>query len=229
MTNELLLITSLLLSYSITLGAYRFFGKSGIYCWISICTILANIEVAVVVNAFGLEQTLGNTLFASSFLATDILSECFGKKESKKGVLIGISTSIIFILFTLIWINYIPSQNDVCHPFLKSLFTNTPRILISSLIAYIVSEFADVQLYHLIWNITKNKSGDEKKFLWLRNNLATLIAQFINIVIFNFGAFYKIYHFQTLLTITSSCYIIYIATSLLDTPFIYIARKIKKD
>lgn len=227
MTNEILIIFTLLFSYSIIIFAYRFGGKSAIYCWISISTILANIEVAVAVKAFGLEQTLGNTLFASTFLATDILSECYGKKESQKGLLIGIFTSLIFIAFSLIWQLYIPSKNDVSFPFLKALFSNTPRILISSLLAYIISEFLDVQLYHFIWSLTKKKSGEEGKFLWLRNNISTLIAQFVNIVIFNFGAFYFIYDLPTLITITASCYAIYVVTSLLDTPFIYIARKIK--
>jgi uncharacterized integral membrane protein (TIGR00697 family) len=62
--------------------------------------------------------------------------------------------------------------------------------------------------------------------LWFRNNFSTLISQFVNIVIFNFGAFSGIYKFNELIAITASCYVIYVATSLLDTPFVYLARKI---
>ena len=64
--------------------------------------------------------------------------------------------------------------------------------------------------------------------LWFRNNFSTLISQFVNIVIFNFGAFMGIYTFKELVGITGACYVIYVATSLLDTPFVYLARKIAK-
>lgn len=75
MINELLLAGSLIFIFSCVLLAYRFFGKTGLYCLSAIVTVLANIEVLILVNAFGAEQTLGNVLFASTFLITDILSE----------------------------------------------------------------------------------------------------------------------------------------------------------
>ena len=76
MTNELLLLGSVVFIFSMAIISYRFFGKSGLYCVSAIATILANIEVLLLINAFGMEQTLGNVLFAVTFLITDILSEC---------------------------------------------------------------------------------------------------------------------------------------------------------
>ena len=204
----------------------KLFGKGGLFAWIGICTVFANIEVTLVVNAFGMDQTLGNTLFAATFLGTDILSEIYGKKEATKGVLAGIFTSLTFILLSFLWVHYIPAESDWASDFVHGLFSNTPRMLLSSLIAYAVSEAVDVFLYHAWWNLTEKKSGSHTKFLWFRNNFSTLISQFINIVIFNFGAFLGIYTFKELVAITGACYVIYIATSLLDTPFVYIARKI---
>jgi len=71
MINELLLIISLLVIYGGVLLAYRFFGKTGLYCWTVFATITANIEVLLMIKAFGMEQTLGNLLFASTFLVTE--------------------------------------------------------------------------------------------------------------------------------------------------------------
>lgn len=227
MQNEFLLIISLIVSFSATIVALKFFGKSGLFAWIAICSILANIEVTILVHAFGMDQTLGNTLFASSFLATDILSERFGKKDAQKGVLIGIFATVSFILFSFMWTHYIPAADDWAFDSAKTLFSNTPRMLIASLISYVISEWIDVKLYHAIWNLTEKKSGDKNKFLWIRNNGSTLTSQAVNIFLFNFGAFVGIYDFCTLLAITVSCYVIYIFTSLLDTPFIYIAKKVK--
>lgn len=231
--NELLLIISLLVSFGAALLFMRLFGKAGLFVWIAITAILANIEVTVMVNAFGMDQTLGNTLFAASFLATDILSEIYGKKDADKGVFIGISTTVIFILFCLLWVNYLPLQFDdnlEKMNSIKSLFSNTPRILIASLMGYAISEKFDVWLYHKWWNLTEKKTGNHNKFLWFRNNFSTLISQLINIVIFNFGAFYGTMPFGELISITVACYVIYVVTSILDTPFIYLAKKIgKKD
>ena len=227
--NELLLALTLLVSFGGTLLFLKVFGKGGLFAWIGICTVFANIEVTIVVRAFGMDQTLGNTLFAATFLATDILSEIYGKKEASKGVLAGIFTSLTFILLSFFWVHYTPAESDWASGFVRGLFTNTPRMLLSSLIAYAISESIDVFLYHAWWNLTEKKTGSRTKMLWFRNNFSTLISQFVNIVIFNFGAFLGIYSFKELVAITWACYVIYIITSLLDTPFVYIARKIARD
>ena len=227
--NELLLVLSLLISFGATVLFLKLFGKSGLFAWIGICAVFANVEVLILVHAFGMDQTLGNTLFASSFLATDILSELYGKKDANKGVLVGIITTVLFILLSTMWINYVPAEGDWAMPFVKQLFANTPRVLIASLIAYAVSEAFDVWLYHKWWTLTEKRFGNKDKYLWFRNNFSTLFSQLVNIVIFNFGAFLGIYSLSQLFSITIACYVIYIVTSLLDTPFIYLAKKIAKE
>ena len=112
MSNEILLILSLVLIYSFVLLAYYFFDISGLYGWTVFCTITANIEVLLMVRAFGMEQTLGNVLFASSFLVTDIISEIGGKKQAQKAVNLGICTSCCFILISQMWLLYTPSASD---------------------------------------------------------------------------------------------------------------------
>ena len=227
--NELLLVLSLLISFGATVLFLKLFGKSGLFAWIGICAVFANVEVLILVHAFGMDQTLGNTLFASSFLATDILSELYGKKDANKGVLVGIITTVLFILLSTMWINYVPAEGDWAMPFVKQLFANTPRVLIASLIAYAFSEAFDVWLYHKWWTFTEKRFGNKDKYLWFRNNFSTLFSQLVNIVIFNFGAFLGIYSLSQLFSITIACYVIYIVTSLLDTPFIYLAKKIAKE
>ena len=77
MQNELLLILSMIVTYTIVLGLFRLFRNQGLYLWTIVATISANIEVLILINAFGIEMTLGNILFASTFLVTDILSELY--------------------------------------------------------------------------------------------------------------------------------------------------------
>lgn len=227
MSNELLLILSLLFLYTTVLLAYRFFGKTGLFCWTVLATIAANIEVLIMVNAFGMEQTLGNILFATTFLVTDILSETQSKKDANKAVLIGICTSAVFILISQSWLLYTPSDSDWASPAIASIFANTPRLMLSSLIVYAIVQAFDVFAYHLIWKKTTALCNDSKRFLWLRNNLSTMTSQLLNTFLYTFAAFYGMYDMETLLHIVFSSYIIFFVTSLLDTPAVYIARKLK--
>lgn len=226
--NELLLIASLLVVYGGVLIAFRLFGKTGLYCFTCIATITANIEVLILVNAFGMEQTLGNILFASTFLVTDILSEIAGKKEAQKAVNLGIFTSVLFIIISQSWLLYQPSANDWAQEPIRSIFSNTPRLMIVSVLVYAICQRFDVWAYHKWWNFTKTKFGDEKRFLWLRNNGSTLISQLLNTILYTFGAFWGMYEFPVLINIALASYVIFIVTSLADTPFVYLARKINE-
>lgn len=229
MINELLLIGSVIFIFGATLLAYKFFGKTGLYCVSAIATVLANIEVAILINAFGMEQTLGNVLFASTFLVTDILSECEGKKKANKAVWLGVFSSLFFLLLSQSWQIFVPSENDFIHDSIKTVFSNTPRMIIASLVVYAISQLFDVWLYHKWWAFTEKKFGDKRKFLWLRNNGSTLISQILNTALFTLFAFWGTYDAKTIVSIFLSSYVIYVFTSLLDTPCVYLARKIHEN
>lgn len=225
MNNELLLVLSLIIIYGGILVMYRIFGRSGLYCCTVIATITANMEVLLMVEAFGMEQTLGNVLFASTFLITDILSETAGKKEAQKAVNIGIATSITFIIISQSWLLYTPSSSDWARESFQTIFSNTPRLMVVSFLVYAVCQRFDVWAYHKWWAFTKKKCGDSKRFLWLRNNGSTILSQAINTVLYSFGAFLGMYDVVTIISICLSSYVIFIVTSLADTPVLYLARK----
>ncbi len=227
MPNELLLILSLIFIYGCTLPAYRFFGKHGLYCMTVAATILANIEVLLMVRAFGLDQTLGNVLFSVTFVITDILSENEGKKAANKAVNLGIAFSVFFLIISQSWMLYSPSGEDWARPSIEVIFSNTPRLIAASLIVYAISQKFDVWLYHKWWELTEKKTGKHRAFLWLRNNGSTLISQFVNAVLFNVAAFAGVYSVPVLISICLSTYLIYVICALLDTPIVYLARKMK--
>lgn len=228
MKNELLLIGSVVVIYGAVLVAYRLFGKVGLYAMTVIATVLANIEVLMTVDAFGMEQTLGNVMFASTYLITDILSENEGKKSASRAVWLGVFSSVMMLIFTQYWLLYDMSANDWAGGHITAIFTSTPRLLLASFIGYVVSQRFDVWLYHRWWEFTTKKCGSSRRFLWLRNNGSTLISQVVNTVIFSTVAFAGWYSTGTLLSIMLSSYIIYIFTSLLDTPAVYLARLMKE-
>ena len=228
MENELLLLLSFVVIYGGALLAYRLFGTHGLYAVNALATVVANIEVLIVINAFGMEQTLGNVLFAVTFLITDILSENEGKKAARNAVFVGIFASVLFLLISQSWLLYHVADSDWAMPAFQTLFSNTPRMLFASLSVYAVSQIFDVWLYHAWWKLTEQKSGDSRRFLWLRNNGSTLVSQLVNTILFNLIAFWGTYDTATLVSIIAAGYVVYIFTSLLDTPAVYIARKMKE-
>lgn len=226
MSNEVLLILSILIIYGSELMFFKLFGKYGLYCFTSIATIAANIEVLIVIKAFGMEMTLGNVLFASTFLVTDIVSELYGKKEAKRAVNLGIATSVVFIILSQWWLLYTPADKDFAMPAMNTIFSNTPRLMLVSMIVYAIVQRFDVWAYHKWWELTEKTFGNRERFLWLRNNGSTLISQLLNNLLFTFGAFLGVYDMTTLISIVISSYGIFIVTSLADTPFVYLARNI---
>lgn len=228
MQNEILLITSLIITYSVVLMLFALFHRQGLYLWSVVATIAANIEVLIVVDAFGMEMTLGNILFASTFLVTDILSELYGKKAAQTAVWLGIATSVCFILISQSWMLYIPNENDFAMPGIRTVFSNTPRLMAVGIAVYVIVQLFDVWAYHKWWAFTSRRFQDSRKFLWLRNNGSTLISQLLNTVLFTFGAFLGTHNMQTLVSIACSSYLIFIATSIADTPFVYLARMLKE-
>ncbi|MBR4867442.1 MAG: queuosine precursor transporter, partial [Clostridia bacterium] len=138
--NEILLMGSVVLIYGMVLLAYRLFGKTGMYVMTVIATILANIEVLILVDAFGMNQTLGNVMFASTYLVTDILSENEGKKVAARAVWVGVFTSVSMLLFTQYWLLYTPAASDWAMPAVETVFQTTPRLMLASFLGYIVSQ-----------------------------------------------------------------------------------------
>ncbi len=226
MTNELLLIISLISINTAVLIAYKIFRKSGLYIWTVIATIAANIEVLIVVDAFGMEQTLGNILFASTFLVSDILSETEGKRAATKAVNIGIFANVSFVLISQSWLLYTPNANDWASESIHAVFANTPRLMIASVVVYIIAQRFDVWFYHYIWSKTTALFKDSQRGLWIRNNGSTLVSQLVNSILYTFFAFYGIYEIDVLVNIVISSYIIFVITSICDTPVVYLARKI---
>ncbi len=224
--NEILLLASVFVFFGGLVAFFRLFGKNGIFAWTVICTIAANIEVLILVHAYGMDTTLGNVIFASSFLATDIMSEIYGKKEANKCVKLGIAANITFILISQSWFLYVPAPSDTMAEPIRTVFSNTPRVMLSSLFAYAVCEIYDVWAYHHIWSWSEKKFGNKKAYLWLRNNGSTMVSQLINVLVFNLLAFAGVFPASVLVQILIFGYLIFLVTSILDTPFLYWARKI---
>ena len=219
--NELIIIGEIISVFSILLICKRLFGKNGLIAWVGLATVLANIITAKNVNILGLSTAIGTVMFASTFLATDILTECYSVKDAKKAVRLGLFSNVILIVSTQIALFYTPSEFDYANDAMKTLFSLNLRISIASAVMYYIANMADIHIFSKI----REKTGNGK--LWLRNNVATILCNCLE----NFGfiglAFAGIYDFSTIMTIALSTSVIEAIVAVCDTPFLYIAKKLK--
>ena len=215
--NIFLGVISIFITFILVVLIEKLFKKEGLFVWIGISTIIANILVCKSVNFLGFTTSLGNVMFASNFLATDILCEKYSAKESRKAIILGVVSQLIFVVTTQLALAYIPSSEDLSHEAMLGLFSINLRVSIASVSMYFVSNMFDIYLFEKIKKKYPNK-------LWLRNNVSTIISNCLENYIFSLLAFLGIFEIQTIIEIATVASVIEMIIALLDTPFLYLAR-----
>lgn len=226
----------LLCCYSAVLVMLRFFGKAGVYVFIAVSIIGANIQVLKVVkfSVFHDPVTLGTVLITSTYLAADILTEYYGARAARKGVFIGFSAIIMMLLWMFFGLSFRPITQDqallahlpnafAMQGHLEAIFIPVTSILCASLISYLVSELSDV------WIFSKIKQLTGVRFLWLRTNVSTLLGALLDNIVFNILAWrlftaYPVPWHALIFTYILGIYVFRVVISILDTPFIYLAK-----
>ena len=93
---------------------------------------------------------------------------------------------------------------------------SVPRIVIASMVAFLVSQNHDVIAFNMWKKITKGK------YLWLRNNASTSVSQAIDTVLFVLIAFAGTYAWSTIWSMIWVTYVIKLAVAVADTPLVYL-------
>ena len=210
---------NIIVTFSLVVLIEKMFKKEGLYVWLSIATILANITVCKMIDVLSFTTSLGNVLFASTFLATDIMSEKYSKEDAKRGVFLSIFSGITFIIITQLTLLFIPSGDDVVNESMINLFSISIRTISASMLMFFISNIADINLYNKLKEKYPNK-------LWLRNNISTILCNCIENYFFNFLAFIGIFPLPIIISIATTTTIIEIVIALCDTPFLYLSKKL---
>ncbi len=177
-------------------------------------TIIANVIAYKIVLVSYIPVPAGVIVYASTFLVTDMLCEIYGKSYAKRAVIAGLVANVVAIVSIYIAINWKAAPfmglEDV-EAFNKVLGL-APRIVLASILAYVVSQTHDVYAYHFWKRVTKGR------YLWLRNNASTMVSQAIDTIVFITVAFYGVYPIVDLI---KGQYLIKVVIAALDTPFLY--------
>jgi queuosine precursor transporter len=117
----------------------------------------------------------GVVAYPFTFLATDLISELFGRKRAQMLVWVGFGMNI-FMLFLMSINHWLPNSSGVSGGL--DLFEGVYQFMIgntiASMIAYLIAQSVDVRLYHFWKRLTKGKH------LWLRNNASTTVSQLVD-------------------------------------------------
>ncbi len=175
---------------------------------------ISSVLASKIISLFGLLVPAGVLAYSVTFICTDVVSEIWGKESAKQMVIGGFITLIVVLILVrlaLVWPKA-PIWNGEAG--FQAVLGSTSRIIIASFIAYLVSQFHDVYVFHFLKRITHGRH------LWLRNNLSTAISQLIDSVLFITIAFYGTIPIWPLII---GQWVIKLAIAVLDTPLIYFA------
>ena len=185
--------------------------------------VLANIIGIKIINVFSLNVSMGIWLVPITFLITDMLAEVKGRKFVSNLIWSTAIALIFSLLFIQLSIIVGPAERFVDNnPAFMIIFKNSARMFIASIVAFIISQFHD------IWAFEFWKKKTKGKHLWLRNNLSTVVSQFIDTTIFIFIAFYQMtprFDFAFMWQLILPYYALKIILALIDTPFVYMGVK----
>ena len=137
--------------------------------------------------------TCGVLLWPLEFVITDIVNEYYGPKAVRRisftaVILIAYAFLMYFLAIRIppadAWINSSSKQGvDNIQTSFHAIFGQNNRIIIGSIVAFLVSQIVDVTVFHKI----KRMTGD--KHLWLRATGSTLVSQIVDSYIVLFIAF----------------------------------------
>lgn len=178
-------------------------------------------------SSYTMSVPAGVIAYPFTFLATDLVSELFGRKRAQMLVWVGFGMNVFMLL--LMSINHwLPNSAGVSGGL--DLFEGVYQFMvgntIASMIAYLIAQSVDVRLYHFWKRLTKGKH------LWLRNNASTTVSQLVDstaiiTILFlagNLGD--AITSVGAVIILIINSYLFKFFFALFDTPFMYLGVRL---
>ena len=172
--------------------------------------------------------TCGVLLWPLEFVITDIINEFYGPKAVRRiswtaVILISYAFLMYFLAIGIppadVWIASSSKQGvDNIQTAFSAIFGQNMRIIIGSLVAFLVSQIVDVTVFHSI----KRRTGN--KHLWLRATGSTLVSQLVDSYIVLFIAFSGVFTWQQILAIGMMNYMYKFVVAIILTPLIYLVE-----
>lgn len=155
-------------------------------------------------------------VYVITYLITDVIGEVYGKEAAMKTVRAGFFTQVIALLFVFAAIHLPAAATFGMQSEFDMILGGSFRVMLASLLAYLVSQHIDVAIFHKL----KQQHGTKK--LWLRNNLSTISSQLLDTIIFIVIAFIGTVPTNILIGMVVTQYVFKFIVALVDTPVTYL-------
>jgi queuosine precursor transporter len=178
-------------------------------------------------NLFGFQftTTVGMVPFPVTFLLTDVLNEFYGKRAARFITLVAFCMAVLSFMFIYVAgavpfaaMTRAPDWSGVTEASFNNVFLGSLRMIIASLCAYLVSQFVDIGVFHLLRRVTSGK------MLWLRATGSTAVSQLIDTIVINFVAWSGMMSAGKIINIIYSAYGLKLFIAISLTPLIYLAH-----
>jgi len=154
-------------------------------------------------------------IFSVTFLLTDIVNEKFGRSETHKMIFIAFITQVAVALFVFMSVYLKPAPFWPDQEIFTKILGFTPRIMLASWIAFLISENTDAYLFSWFKKLTKGRH------LWMRNVFSSIPSMVLDSVIFVTLAFYSV---SAVLPLILGQVVLKWLVGVIDIPFMYFNR-----
>lgn len=180
------------------------------------CLVIANIIAVKLVAVGSWTVPAGVIAYPLTFLLTDVITEIYGRQTATRVVWAAFGANLLMVL--LIYGSRVlpPAAIWQGQPAYEAVLGFVPRLVLASMVAYLVSQHHDVYSFHF-W---RRKTGG--RHLWLRNNASTMVSQALDTALFITIAFWGVVPTAILLNMLLTQYLIKLAIAAADTPFCYL-------
>jgi uncharacterized integral membrane protein (TIGR00697 family) len=186
------------------------------------CLITANIITVKLISVWGWVVPAGIIAYPLTFLFTDVITELYGRRIASRMVWLGFGASILMVILVIGAGLLKPAAIWEGQAAYQSVLGMVPRIVLASMIAYLVSQHHDVFAFSFWRRKTK------ARFLWLRNNASTMVSQALDTGLFITIAFWGTVPNNILVNMLVTQYVIKLVIAALDTPFCYLMVNLLK-
>lgn len=162
----------------------------------------------------------GNIFFPISYIFGDVLTEVYGFARARKVIWAGFGAMIFATIMSFVVIrlplNEHESYNKIIQPAIETVFGNTWRIVVASMIAFWVGDFVNSYV------LAKMKVWTEGRMLWTRTIGSTICGQGVDSFLFYPIAFYGLWETDTLVKVSIFNWIFKVCIEVLFTPLTYL-------
>ena len=240
--TETVLVLELVVVFSLIPLVLRPFGAAGMFIFVAAGIIAANVQVlkAATFSFYAAPIPLGTVAFAATYVATDVLTEYYGRAVARRAVWLGFAALLLMTVMMLLAMGYRPmSAEDAAasgmewalpnHDHILALYMPQATLLIAGLASYLISQLNDIFLFQKIRQWTGRGQ------LWVRACGSTAVSALLDNTVFStlawlvfpwlLGQREQMVDVYTLIfTFILGTYWIRLAMALVEAPFIYAAR-----